>query len=260
MRRISLMLALFICSAVTAQTPFEFAVVQELIQGSPFVSVMRIKIVPGSPEPGRTMLEITTRAGMLMIGESSIYPDTLEDTSVGFIGMIQYETDIPIETIERVFSVIKDCMGRFPGMGITDIGLDVVSLDDMSWLAIDCPMSSVDSLLSGTLSHLDFWRQADLKELELGTAMFMTRMQYPGVPDYTPPLTLIEIPEPVQRTASPWKSLILPGWGQLEAGQGAGWINLLVEAGGIALIITGEKEAGIGVLGANHIVSFFDLF
>jgi len=130
----------------------------------------------------------------------------------------------------------------------------------MSWIAIDCPISSVDSLLAGTLSHIDFWRQADLKELELGTALLMTRMQFPGVPDFTPPEPVVIEPEPIQRTASPWKSLILPGWGQLDAGQGVGWINLLVEAGGVALIVSGEKEAGIGIIGANHIVSFFDLF
>lgn len=260
MRRIHLALILVLCTAAVAQTPFEFAVVQELVGGSPMVSVMRIKIVPGSPEPGRTMLEITTRAGMMLVGESSIYPDTLEASAVGFIGMVQYETDIPVGTIERVFGVIRDCMVRFPGMGITDIGLDVVSADDMSWLAIDCSMSAVDSLLDGTLSHLEFWRQVELKELELWTGSIMTRMQFPGAPDFVPPepMEIQEIRE--VQTASPWKSLILPGWGQLDAGRGVGWINLLVEAGGVALILTGEDEVGIGVLGANHLVSFFDLF
>ena len=61
----------------SAQTPFEFAVVQDLVGGEPFVSIIRINISRGVPEPGRTQLELTARAGMLMDGEHSVYPDSL---------------------------------------------------------------------------------------------------------------------------------------------------------------------------------------
>ena len=77
--------------------------------------------------------------------------------------------------------------------------------------------------------------------------------------DYTPEeVAPVVISEP--RSTEPWKSLVLPGWGQLDAGVGAGWVNLLVEAGGIVLLVSGEDEAGLAVLGVNHLVSFVDLF
>jgi hypothetical protein len=61
-------------------------------------------------------------------------------------------------------------------------------------------------------------------------------------------------------SAQPWKSLLLPGWGQLSSGRGVGWLNLAVEAGGIALLVSGEDETGLAVLGVNHLISFIDLF
>ena len=61
-------LSIFGASQVFAQTPFEFAVVEELVGGSPFVSVIRIQLNHGVPQPGRTQLELTTRAGMMLEG------------------------------------------------------------------------------------------------------------------------------------------------------------------------------------------------
>ena len=57
-----------------------------------------------------------------------------------------------------------------------------------------------------------------------------------------------------------WKSLILPGWGQMSAGSGIPVVNILMEIGGAALLFTEEySEVGIGVLAVNHFISFADL-
>ena len=94
----------------------------------------------------------------------------------------------------------------------------------------------------------------------MGTAPFLTALRWPGAAADLTPETIPETTPPDIARAEPWKSLILPGWGQLDAGIGAGWINLLVEAGAVALILSDETEAGFAVLGANHLVSFVDLF
>ena len=247
---------------LSAQTPFEFAVVEELVGGTPFISVIRIQLNPGVPEPGRTQLEITTRAGMMLQGEQDLYPDSSSEDQVRFSGLVEFSAEIPTYKVERVFQVLSDCLDRFPGTGVTDLALDVVDVNDMSWISIECPVSRVDSVLSGCMTHEQFWRVADLQEFEVGSAVFPTYMRRPLVPQWT---TLPEeepetVTEPAGRTSQPIKSLILPGWGQLASGRGTGWINLAVEAGGIALIATGNDEAGIGVLGANHLISFVDLF
>jgi hypothetical protein len=260
MRHISMFMLFAVCTAAVAQTPFEFAVVEDLIEGSPFISVLRIKTVSGLPVAGRTQLQLSTRAGLFLTGESCIYPDSMGDGEVSFVGLTEYTASVPTATIERIFEVLTDCMGRFPHTGITDISLDVVSVDDMSWIAVDCSAERMDSLLDGSISHLEFWRTISLRELEVGTALFQTALRWPGAPaDFTP---VAEADHPVYatRVAEPWKSLILPGWGQLDAGVGAGWINLLVEAGGIALILSDESDMGMAVLGVNHLVSFIDLF
>jgi hypothetical protein len=261
MRIITLSL-LILASLTIAQTPFEFAVVQDLIQGEPFVSVIRIQITRGLPEAGRTQLELTTRAGMTLEGEHSVYPDSLSAANVEFSGILEYSASIPMYTINRVFTVIEECLDRFPGMRITDLALDVVGVDDMSWIGIRCRISSIDSVLNGTLSQLDLWRSAELREFEVGTAGFPTLLRRPGIPDYyiyedTTDLTPVS---EVSDSVHPWKSLLFPGWGQIDSGRGIGWLNIAVEAGGIALLVSGEKETGIAVLGVNHLISFIDLF
>ena len=256
--RIIILNLLMLASFTFAQTPFEFAVVQDLIQGEPFVSVMRIQINRGVPESGRTQLELTSRAGMVLEGEHSVYPDSLSVSNVEFSGLLEYSASIPLNTLNRIFAVINDCLDRFPGMGITDLALDVVGVDDMSWIGIRCRISTIDSVLNGSLSQLDLWRSAELREFEVGTAGFPTLLRRPGVPDYysyEDTLNLVSVSE----TVHPWKSLLLPGWGQIDAGRGIGWLNIAVEAGGIALIVSGEKETGIAVLGVNHLISFIDL-
>lgn len=260
--RIIILNLLLLASLAVAQTPFEFAVVQDLIQGEPFVSVIRIQITRGVPETGRTQLELTARAGMILEGEHSVYPDSLSAVNLEFSGLLEYSASIPLYTMNRIFTVIEDCLDRFPGMRITDLALDVVDLDDMSWISIRCSISSIDSVLNGTLSQLDLWRSAELREFEVGTAGFPTLLRRPGIPGYIhyediPDLT--EVSE-VSDSVHPWKSLLFPGWGQIDSGRGIGWLNIAVEAGGIALLVSGEKETGIAVLGVNHIISFIDLF
>ncbi len=260
--RINILNLMIFISFAFAQTPFEFAVVQDLIQGEPFVSVIRIQISRGVPETGRTQLELTTRAGMTIEGEHSVYPDSLSATNVEFSGLLEYSASIPLHTMNRIFAVIKDCLDRFPGMRITDLALDVVGVDDMSWIGIRCRISSIDSVLNGSLSQLDLWRSAELREFEVGTAGFPTLLRRSGIPDYipcedTPDMTVVS---EASGSVHPWKSLLFPGWGQIDSGRGIGWLNIAVEAGGIALLVSGEKETGIAVLGVNHIISFIDLF
>lgn len=257
-------LAVFmLASMAMAQTPFEFAVVQELVGGEPFVSIIRIKINPGVPESGRTQLELTTRAGMIMQGEHSVFPDSSTPDYVVFSGLVEYKAQIPVYTINRVFTVLSDCMDRFPGTRITDLALDVVDTSDQSWIGIKCSIASMDSVLNGTLSHEAFWQNAELREFEVGTACFPTDMRRPLVPQWSiagDSIPVSSAPESAAISSQPWKSLLFPGWGQISAGRGIGWLNIAVEAGGIALIATGEDETGIAVLGVNHFISFIDLF
>lgn len=261
MRLISVFLLVFVCFAY-AQTPFEFAIVQDLIGGEPFVSVIRIKINHGVPEPGRIQLQLTTRAGMIVEGQHCVFPDSQVDGAVKFKGLLEYNASIPLYTLERVFSVISDCMNRFPNTRITDLSLDVVGAGDLSWIGIECEISSMKAVLDGTLSHLEFWQTARLREFEVGTVLIPTEFRQPGIPlCYTSPDTLaMEPDDDTAVSTQPWKSLILPGWGQLSCGRGIGWLNLAVEAGGIALIAAGEDETGLAVLSVNHFVSFIDLF
>ena len=254
---------LILVSFVSAQTPFEFAVVQELVGGEPFISIIRIKLNTGVPEPGHTQLELTSRAGMMMEGSHAVYPDSSSPNFVMFSGLVEYSAQIPVFTVNRIFSVISECMDRFPGMGITDLALDVVDTSDLSWIGIRCSIASMDSVLNGTLSHENFWQNAELREFEVGTACFPTEMRRPLIPQWSISEDIVPLDTEdafTERSTQPWKSLLLPGWGQISAGRGIGWLNILVEAGGIALIATGEDETGIAVLGVNHFISFIDLF
>ena len=136
----------------------------------------------------------------------------------------------------------------------------LISHDDMSWVSIRCPIERTDSLIAGTISHMDFWNRTEVWELEIGTGGMAVTADAPTLIElYSPPVDTI--PEPVfdHASAHAWKSLVLPGWGQLSSGRGIGWVNLLVEAGGVALILTEYEEAGAAVLGVNHIISFVDV-
>jgi hypothetical protein len=248
---------LFLAFACLAQTPFEFAVVKDLVQGSPHVGVISIEILQGTPAAGSTTLRMAARVGLLITPSlHSVYPD-----STGlFFGQTLFNMDIDQEPVERVFEVVADECRAFPGMGITHLALDMVSYDDMSWLSMECPVGLADSIARGLRPFDDIWEKCEMSGLEIGTATFAL--------DFTPPVQVdrpvIAGPDTVV-TAAPggagnaWKSLLLPGWGQAASGRGTWWINLLVEAGGVGLILTEHEREGAAVLGANHILSFFDL-
>jgi hypothetical protein len=244
-----------------AQTPFEFGVVQDLIQGEPYVSVISIKVSGGVPSSGCTMLEMAVRAGLIFEGESSSFmPDSLLPGGVRFTGQILYNGVVPESTIERIFSVIKTNLDKFPGTRVTHVSLVLISHDDMSWVSIRCPMERADSLLAGMIDHLDFWMRTDVWELEIGTGGMPVTADAPTISAmYAPSMGTVPDVRIDNASAHAWKSLVLPGWGQLSSGRGIGWLNLLVEAGGVALILSDHDEAGAAVLGVNHIISFADL-
>jgi len=254
-------LCLLLLSAASAQTPFEFAVVQDLIQGEPYVSVISIRLTGGVPAAGCTMLEMAVRAGLVFEGESNAFlPDTMLPGGVEFQGQILYTGLVPASTLERLFSVIRSDMDRFPGTGITHLSLILISGDDMSWVAMRCPMARVDSLLGGQIDLLDFWMRTDIWDLEVGTGGMPVTADAPSLVEFrTPPPDTMPVVRYDGSSAHAWKSLVLPGWGQLSSGRGIGWLNMLVEAGGIALVLTENEEAGAAVLGVNHLISFLDL-
>ncbi len=262
--RLTFLLSVLVVLAApsVAQTPFEFAIVEDLIRGEPFVSIIRIEISSNVPEPGRRTLSLSARVGMTLDGEVCVYPDSVTNTSLELSGDLLYTASVPRATLTRVLTVLNDCIGRFPSCGVTDLALDLVSVDDLSWLSLECPVSLADSFLAGAIDEAELLRMCSLSGMEIGSSGMQTLMATSCLSGYEPPAisTLEEpVPEPVPQRGMAWRSLVLPGWGQLSTGRGAGWVNLLVEAGGIGLMVMGEEEAGAAVLGVNHVVSFFDM-
>lgn len=251
----------FAAAAAAAQTPLEFAIVEELIEGDPFVSVMRIDLSPGSPVPGSTTLELSARTGLSMsLTSLSVYTDTLTSGGLALQGQSLFDLGVESSGFDRVISVILDNTRRFSSTRVTHVRLDLVSPDDMSWITLGFPLTTADSLASGLLGRDEFWSRAEVMSLEIGTACFPPAFAPPV--DYSAPLRdggPMEIVEPPADRSMAWKSLILPGWGQLSSGRGVGIVNILVEAAGIGLYASGHEEAGIAVVGANHLVSFTDL-
>jgi len=262
--KLSLLTIMILMSISLSQTPFEFGVVQNLIQGEPFISVISIKTVSGTPSRGCATLKMTVRAGLVFAGESSSFlPDSLIPGNVSFSGQVLYSGTLPVSIFERLLSVISTNMNRFPGTGITHLSFDLVSVDDMSWVSIRCPVSRADSLLDGSIDHLEFWRRTEVLELEVGTYNMPVTADAPRLIQQTIPISGTIEPEMDRypsASSQAWKSLVLPGWGQLSSGRGFGWLNLAVEAAGIALIVSENEEAGAAVLGVNHVISFIDLF
>ncbi len=259
--KITMTILLILTFISVAQTPFEFALVQELVQGSPRVSTIRIAIDYGAPEPGRTELEIAMRGAVTFCGEICIYPEGESYGNLLLTGDSDYTGEISGALTDRLFDALLNCLGDFPGMNITDLSLDMVSPDGMSWIALECRISRIDSLQNRQLNRTDFWKGVTLREIEISTAGFTPMYRSPA--QIIQPVsidTLSAIGTPIIYDTQPWKSLVLPGWGQISSGNGLGWINIIVEAGGAALIIAGETEVGWTVLGVNHIISFFDLF
>lgn len=248
-------------AAAAAQTPLEFAIVEELIEGDPFVSVMRIDLAPGSPVPGSTTLELSTRTGLSVgLTSLSVYTDTLTSGGLALSGQSLFDLGVESSGFDRVISVILEKTGQYPSTRVTHVRLDLVSPDDMSWITLDFPLSTADSLASGLLGRDEFWSRAEVRSLEIGTACFPPVFAPPV--DYSVPerdggvAETVQVPE--ERSMA-WKSLILPGWGQLSSGRGVGIVNILVEAAGIGLYASGYEEAGIAAVAANHLVSFADL-
>ncbi|GEM_PF-440072 len=243
------------------QTPFEFAVVEELVGGTPFVSVLRIEIEHGVPGPGCRSLLLSTRAGMQVEGEQSVYPGERSPGQLVLSGVVDYTARIPEGTLYRIFTVLADCIDRFPGTGLTHVSLDVVDVNDLGWVSLKFPVDWMDSVLAGNMNMEEFLEGSEISELEVGTALLpLERGTLPEVVVVTEHVDTTAIVLSNTERSQPWKSLLLPGWGQLSSDRGIGWLNLLVEAGGIALMVAKEYETGAVVLGVNHVVSFIDLF
>jgi len=249
------------CCAAFAQTPFEFAVVRSLIEGDPFVSVMRIQLEPGSPQPGCNTIEISARAGLDFHGTGlSLYVDTLDVASMSFRGQSLFDISLLSRPFDRVLTVIREKNREFPSTRITHVRLDLVSSDDMTWISTEFPLALADSLQNGLVDREYFWSTIGVSMLEIGTASTPLEFRPPlafDMPDARAVTTVEEVRG--GRSGQAWKSLLMPGWGQLSEGEGVGWINLLVEAGAAALYFTGNEEAGLAVLGTNHVISFVDL-
>ncbi|MDM7991919.1 MAG: hypothetical protein QUS11_01260 [Candidatus Fermentibacter sp.] len=256
-----LILAALAAVPAFAQTQFEFGVVESLIEGDPFVSVMRIDISAGTPAPGCNTLEISTRAGLDLRGTGlSLCVDTVGSSGMTFQGQSLFDIDLLSAPFDRVLDVILAKDAEFPSTGITHVRLDLVSYDDMSWVSLSFPLGLADSLRRGLVDREQFWSMADVSMLEVGTASTPLEFRPPLAFQLSESRTVTEIvEEPVERGGQAWKSLILPGWGQISSGEGIGWVNLLVEAGAVGLYLSDYEEEGLAVLGTNHVISFFDL-
>jgi len=243
-----------------AQTPLEFGIVDDLIRGEPYISPLSIEILPGRPLPGETTLRLAVRAGLAFSDEGTyFYMDSLPGR-VNLLGRVDYRGFISDDPVRRLFTVVRRNMGTHGSMGITGLEIELVTPDDTGWLRFTTSLARVDSLLAGELSDFGFWDGVTVREVQVGMADFRLNSgpfdptQVPEVPE-----TLV-IVEPRRTGGHAWKSLILPGWGQLSAGAGLPLANLLVEAGGIALLFSGDYvNVGAGILAVNHLVSFSDL-
>ncbi len=256
--RLSIAAVTVVCVVAMAQTPLEFGIVRDLVGGTPHVSVFSIKT---RDMDGETTLQIAARAAIQFdCTRHSMLTDTMTGTEVLMEGQISYSASIAKNTVEHFFTVIKDNMNSFGSGGITRFQVDLITADEMSWLSVTIPVARVDSLLDGSLSHLDFWSAIEVNEIEIGTGGTPVANESPLPELHRVPELPVAVVEVVQESNHPWKSLILPGWGQLSSGTGSGLVNILAEIGGAALLFTDEySEVGIGILAVNHLISFSDL-
>lgn len=253
-------LLVLVPALLLAQTPLEFGIVDDLIRGEPYISPLSIKVLPGAPLPGETTLRLSVRAGVVFSDEGAYYyMDSLPD-QVNLLGRLDYRGLITDDQVRRIFTVVRSNMRTHGSMGITRLEIDLVTPDDMGWLAFTTPVARVDSLLSGELSSFGFWDGAAVRQVQVGMAGFRVSngffdpTQVPEIPE------TVVVTEPYRSGGHAWKSLILPGWGQLSSGTGLPLVNLLAEAGGIALLFTDDYvNVGAGILAVNHLVSFTDL-
>ena len=246
----------------SAQTPFEFAVVRNLIQGDPFVSVVRIEV--DYSEDGRRVLELSIRGGLTPSPTNHLLSFPAPRTGgLYWSGVTTYDLELPRTYITRVFDVLLDALAEFPATRIELFHLDILGIDELSWMSLRMPVSAIDSLLAGSLDESLFWLdRVEIGPVDVGTFDVPVVVGPVDVSSFVPdeePEPVDTLPEPVERRGEAWKSLILPGWGQISEGRPAGWGSVLIEAAGIGLIV-GEyyTEGGI-VLGVNHVVSFLSM-
>lgn len=252
---------LFLASAVLlAQTPLEFGIIDDLIRGEPYISPLSIKVVQGSPSAGNATLRMALRAGVVFSDEGSfIFVDSLAD-QVNLLGRADYRGLVDNASITQIFTVVRSNMRVHGTSGVTHFAIDLVTPDDMGWVTIETDIARVDSLLGGLISPYTFWNRVEIAQVQVGMASFPLSV---GIFDATqvPDIAVSQVVETSAPTAShAWKSLVLPGWGQYSSGTGLPLINILAEAGGIALILSDDYlNVGVGVLALNHIISFTDL-
>jgi hypothetical protein len=257
--RITIAVFAAFCAVAVAQTPLEFGIVRDLVGGTPRISVFSIKT---RTVDGETTLQIAARAGVQFdCTRHTMLTDTVTASEVMMEGQICYSASIAKTTVEHFFTVIRNNMASFGSGGITRIQVDLITADEMSWMSASIPVARVDSLLSGTLSHLGFWSVTPMNEVEIGTGGTPVVNESP-LPELHSAPAVPEVVEAVIQGEGnqAWKSLIFPGWGQISSGNGVGIVNILAEIGGAALLFTDDyDEVGMGLLGLNHIISFTDL-
>lgn len=256
--KFSLLITVLLITAASAQTPLEFGIVQDLVGGTPRISVYSIKTVTADNE---TTLQIAARAGIRFdCSRHSMLTDTVIADQVVIEGQVSYSASIINPVVEQLFSVIRNRMGIHGSSGISRFQIDLITQDEMGWISVSVPLSRVDSLLEGSLAHMDFWAETPVREIEVGTLGFPVTNESPLPELHGAPVIPAQLEPLAGEPACAWKSLVLPGWGQMCSGEGLPVFNLIAEAGGIALLFTEDyMEAGIGVLAVNHLISFSDL-
>ena len=256
--RISLTTIFVLATVILAQTPLEFGIVRDLVGGTPRVSVFSIKT---RSVDGENTLQIAARAGITFdCTRHTMLTDSMSSTDVLIEGQICYTASIMKPTVEHFFTVIRGNMSTFGSGGITRLQVDLITFDEMGWISVMIPLSRVDSLLEGSLTHLEFWAMTPVREVEVGTGGFPVINDSPLPELHGAPIETLFTEVVEQEGNHAWKSLILPGWGQISSGRGLPIVNILAEIGGAALLFTDDyTEVGMGVLALNHLISFSDL-
>lgn len=256
--RLSLTTLIIVSTIIMAQTPLEFGIVRDLVGGTPRVSVFSIKT---RSIDGENTLEISARAGIQFdFARHSMITDSMTDTQVLIEGQICYSASIMKPTIEHFFTVIRNNMISLGSGGITQFKIELITMDEMGWISVLIPLSRVDSLLEGNLTHLEFWAMTPVIEVEVGTGGFPVTNASPLPELHGAPSSSVLTEVAQQEKNNAWKSLILPGWGQLSSGNGLPIVNILAEIGGAALLFSEEySDVGVGLLALNHLISFSDL-
>lgn len=252
------MILLIFTASSGAQTPFEFAIVQDLIQGEPFISVLRINIEGN-------VLELSVRGGMVPSTDIHriSHGETIAD---GFtvMGLTSYDLFLPADKLYRVFQVFSSSRRRFSMTSINLLELDVLAIDELSWLSLEIPVFLMDSLLDGSLEREEFWNRIDIGPVDIATWNTLLRVgPYDAATLFEPVDPLAQVPDTIVEEFSksyPIRSLLLPGWGQISSGRPSGWGSIIIEIAGIGLIVRGYENEGIAALGVNHLVSFLDMF